>query len=661
MKFAPVALWQTSRAIALALTGGALFAAASTFFVSWRIFQSECSSRDVLQPDGNVRMTEALDRYQDLRDGRVLRTLSGYFLQGDTWPPFRSTIALAIFAAAGPSQEADAAISLFFYGLLYLALAIIFLRLGPGWLSGACAFAFCSAMLLSAGELPAYSLASMLETQGMFFLSLAYFALFELYRSPPSPPRWLWIWLAVALVGLAATKYPYALMLLAAALAVEFLRSPAQLAEFVAGLLVDRYRGLRRLLAAAALLAVLAILFAGKLGYTGLNSKTPRYAIWLIALALFLDLNWGFLRQPELLRRAPHTLRAIYLCGAAPFAAWILLHPDRFSSIIGGQFWQPPPGIDPSSLFRSSFFETLFLHIFAHGGVFLILLLAALLALGLLLWRGGGPGTERAGQSPAIETPALRKILPGRQAESAVKALHWLSVRLRPLRHPLASAFFLIWLQFLAQEVFSPNKQDRHIYHFLPAMLLSCSLLVLHTSGFVRDQRLQGLLRYLLPTAFAIAAAALALLPGGALRSDWARVDGRQFCFTGREAQLFEPARWTVRQLEAGRRTIVLNWMHGAPISRGQREQGSEIDLLLRVAAIQAGGAVRNDSRFLWKDWSEFDRLLAVTPLCDAAQTQARVARRAAQVGAAFELLRSAREPGGRICSYEFALSVPGL
>lgn len=639
------------RLAAPALAIAVLAVVAACLWQGWQQFETICTSRDVLQPDGNVRMVEALDRYQDFRDGRGWRAAASYFVYGDTWPPMRSTIALALFGLFQPSTEIDAAISLFFYGLLFVALLAIALRHAPDRFSGVAAFAFGAMMLLSTFEFPAYAMASMLETQGMFFLALAYAAFLGLYTSGGAISTRLKILLAVSLIGLGATKYPYAIMLFLAALLLEFLRQPTAFVEFAATLLRQRYRGLRLALLILAALAVGAILVAGKLGYTGINNKAPRYLIWLIAVVLFIDLNLGFWVRRDLLQSAPASLRAIYLFGVAPVFGWILLHPDRFSSIIGGQFWQPPPGIDPALLFRSSFFETLFAHVFQHGAFFVALLILAALGLFALIGhRSGGvsapppAATELHSLTPPKVWPAVRRLLSGLEGLAGM------------LREPLVLGFLLIWLQFLAQELFSPNKQDRHIYHFLPAMLISASLLALRIDHAFPGHAMRQFIRSGAPLVLLGMALVGALLPGGALRADWVDPSRREFCFTGREPELFEPARWAAAQVESGKRYILINKMHGAPIRPEQREQGTEIDLLTRLAAIKGGGALRTDSRFVWSSWDEFDRLLVVSPVCDGEIVNQMVQARAAELEDGLQPGKQQAHPGGRFCLFEYEL-----
>ncbi len=659
-------------AAGLLITSAALWSAGLALAESRATFLEYCTSRDVLQPDGNIRMTEALDRYQDLRDGKYRRFVASFFT-GDTWPPLRPTLALTLFLFFQPDAVLDASVSLIFYALLFPSLAFIAVRLSGSWIGGAGLFALVAALLVHSREFAAYANASMLETQGMFFLLWSIYFLAELLREcyverPPSGDesdrsvsRTVFYGLLLSLLGLTFTKYPYVIMLFLALAAYEALRDPRGLARLATTLLDQHYRGWRRAALAIVAAAFVAILVAGKLGYAGLNSKSVKYGIWFFSVVIFADLAvFAFRRRALALSAAPASLRYIYLCGILPACAWILSHPDRFSSIIGGQFWLPPAGMDVSLLFRKTFFETLFQHVFVPPALFAGLLaaggaaLVALVALALAAPGSPAPAAARSG---------------ARVVQMLEPAFRFIESRLGVFRSPAFFALAIVWLQFFAQELFSPNKQDRHIYHMLPALGLFSGLAVFAAlaslaSPSARLARLAAYLRPGGPAASLVGLVCLALAaysawrPGGIFSGGYADFREREFCFTGREPEFFEPARWAAAELAAERRTLLINAMNSAPFELRQREQTTELDLLLRMRAIGAGGAVRNDNRHVWKSWSEFERLLAITPTCLDEPGRALIRTRAAAVGVHLgEPLREVRHPGGRMCLLEYSLA----
>lgn len=653
----------------LLIAGATLWGVGDALAQSRATFLEYCTSRDVLQPDGNIRMTEALDRYQDLRDGRYLRFVRSFFT-GDTWPPLRPTLALALFLVFQPDAVLDASVSLVFYALLFPSLAFIAVRLARSWIGGAGLFALIAALLVHSREFAAYANASMLETQGMFFLLWTIYFLAEMLREcygarPPSVDesdrrvsRLVFAGLLASFLGLTFTKYPYAIMLFLALAAYEALRDPRGLTRLVTTLLDQHYRGWRRAALAVVALAFVSILAAGKLGYAGLNSKSVKYGIWFFSAVIFVDLAvFAFRRRALALSAAPAALRYIYLCGILPAFAWILSHPDRFSSIIGGQFWLPPAGMDVSLLFRKTFFETLFFHVFIPPALFAGLLAAggaALLVLAIFAARALSPGVSR-GEEERPGTRLLQLLEPAfRLAEGPLAGF----------RSPAFFALAIVWLQFFAQELFSPNKQDRHIYHLLPALGLYSGLAVFAALAALRERR--GNAAAVAPGGIGASLAGLACLglavfaavrPGGVFSAGYSDFGVREFCFTGRAPEFFEPARWAAAQLPADRRTVLINAMNTAPFELHQREQTTELDLLLRMRALAGGGAVRNDNRHVWRNWSEFDRLLAITPACLDESGRAQIRARAAAVGVRLgEPLRELRHPGGRLCLLEYSL-----
>lgn len=600
---------------------------------SFRIFHQECPNTDVLQPDGNIRLITVIDRMQDLRSGEYLEFVSSYF-RGNTWPPLRPTLSHFYFLLrGGPSAADDIMISFFFYLLLFLLLLFVSLHLGDGVLQGAALFFFSSMMLVHTRELAAYSLSAMLETQGMFFLLLALYFLYRLYGEtyegePVS--RHIPIGLFIAIQGLVFTKYPYAAMFFLAIILYEILARPLEWREIVRVMFERHYRGPRRIILALFLLIFFVILLAGKLGFADINIKSFKYFIWLIVLLVFVDLNIFLYRERgQISGIIPAAMKWIYLCGIFPAAIWILLHPDRFSSILGGQFWVPPEGLLLlyKDFFRRTFFDTLFFRVFDSGLPLVFVFVGSLLALILFGVRG------------------LRdQRIPFRE--------RWNDV----FRDPLAGLLLLIWIQFLALELFTPNKQDRHIYHMLPALLLISALWLARFFSIVTNNRI---LRQLPVLLFIIAGLFPLFGSAGFLRADHFYGTGRPVCFTGRDKSLFDPARWVAGVIDGRKKSVVINLMGREKHGLTERRQDSEIDLLLRLRAFQSGGEIRNDSRWLYGDWAGFNSLLLVTPDCGARVVSSTLRRRSRETGNTLQgPLRSLRDPSGRICLEEYGISV---
>lgn len=184
---------------------------------NWSAFLNICPIKDLLTWDENIRLNQLLDQYQDFRDGRYWR---GFFpfLEASTWPPLRSIFSLFMLWGPGdwPITWKDSFLGLIFYALCFPTIIYISFRItGSLVFSGAISI-FILAMSLHTTETPAYSLSSMLETQGMFVLLWVYFSLYRLYDSVQNlgPGAELQkgskvpVLVSLALLSLFFTKYP---------------------------------------------------------------------------------------------------------------------------------------------------------------------------------------------------------------------------------------------------------------------------------------------------------------------------------------------------------------------------------------------------------------------------------------------------------------------
>lgn len=621
------------------LSALAAVAAAYGLVLTWQAFGEMCPNKDVLHWDGNLRMALVLDRYQYFADGNFWETFVSH-LRANTWPPLRPFIALLLFAAFGPSAIIDVALSLLFFAATFLALLYGSWRLSRSPLAAGACFFVVSSLLLHTRELNAYALAGMLETQGMFFLVVALISLFGLYRlqsedlpllqgaNGPSPAaatasrqRGLVIGTAFGVVGLGLTKYPYAIMLFLAYATYEFIRDPQGWWSFATDLLKDHYRGWRRLLLVGFLLVVVGLLVAGKVGYLGVNTRLTKRLIYLVCLVIFVDFNfYAYRARAELVQRISLPVRVFYLAGILPTLTWILINPDRFSTVLGGQFWVGTAQI------RRTLFETL-PYLFQPAVTVLALLALGVLGLALALLHERA--TPTTGSGPTWWTRAVQR--------------------------PEVAIFMVAWLQYMLQDLFNPNKQDRHVYHMLPALLLSSTILFQAALRMWRGRNTS--LQWLRPVSGA-ALITIALVPmvtraglptGGYTQS-------RYFCYTDTTHSIFEQARWVADQFDARRRTVVINAFHELPFSPNQRNQASEIDVLLRMRALAAGGRVYSDHRFRWKSWDSFERLLVVAPQCNLPSVGRRLSQRSAKVGAELTRLEERKDASGSVCLESFAI-----
>ncbi len=573
----------------------------------WNAYDRLCIWKDVLQWDGNIRYIQVVDQWQDIREGHPFRALL-FFFEGNVWPPLRSIVSLILFlfSPSGPTAVLDTTISFAFFALLFPTLLALSLRLVPGRISAVIVFLFTAVMIFQAPELPAYGLASMLETQGMFFVLWTVYALYRAHEwsaaveEGASAPRRLQALLIFAGTGLFLTKYPYGVMFTLAVVLFEILRSPGEMFDFGWSLVRVHYRGIRLVLAVLLVVIFVALLFAGNLGYTGLNKKIFKYFLYTAAVIAFVDLNVFFFRRSrksvssdDKFVNAPRTLVLVYLYALLPGITWILLHPDRFGSVIGGQFWILKQ--------TSSFVKTLLVDV-TDSPLPMILAFAA--GLGAFVFR-------------------------------MVRARGKFLARTREvLSEPAAVVLVIVLLQVLLQEAFSPNKQYRHIYHLVPAAIFvlcvaASRLLHIHDHG-PAGRRAEWARRVVLGL-FAAGAVFLLTREGGLLTGTYS--SARPFCYTGTDPATYAEARWVAETAPLEGRTIVLNLFHDLPPDPGGHNQASEIDVLLRKRALAKGWAVRNDSPHRWSSWTGFDRLLFIADQCENPERLRRATGRAEKAG----------------------------
>lgn len=569
------------------IIGTALFLGGGGFLViaglesSWQYFIGKCPSTDVLSWDANLRLIDVLDQYQDFREGRWLSALWPYF-DSPTWPTFRGIVAQIVFwlAPDEPNTILDVSISFAFYILLFPSILFIGWELSRDWFRGSAVFFFASMMTLHTQELPVYSVSSMLETQGMFFMLWTMYFLFKIYnwqflrefsrtggeqRALPMRRRFVWGLFFMSL-GVFHTKYPYGLMLILAWFAYDVFRNPAQYTGLAGFALRRHFYGVRRVLLIAA--ACIILLYALRGNIPALDTKYFKYFVWLLTLLILIDFHfylWKF--RIELLRFMDSATRQIYLAMVLPSLIWLYMHPDRISSTLGTQ--QKNIGE------TSSYFSSLRLDVFDTA-------LPLLLALGFLIV---------AWFSLML---AFRKRYPG-EGRAAARALRQLTGR------PLTAAFFIIGAQFFILELLTGNKQLRHIYHLIPAGMVAVGAWTvrfggLYPSALSRPERLWRLTLWYGGLLVCLSGAWPLFQPGGLLHA-WpaalaegrlvpedgeAWVDRRGYaaarplCFTGVDREFYEPVRWFARRIDPTKRYILINSFHDRayPQKRARMEAG---------------------------------------------------------------------------------------
>ena len=653
----------------------ALFALGQTLIQSWELYLAVCPSKDVLTSDGNNRMIQALDRYQDIQAGDYGELIASYF-RANTWPPLRPTISLILFGIAGPSQILDTGISFLFFCLLFPSLYYVTVQLSGSELRGGALFLLITVILLQTFEFLGYALSSMLETQGMFFLLWSIYFIYkmhgELYpayraedltsaakkdlrregeRNLSRGTKW---GLAFSLIGLNLTKYPYGVMLFLALSVYEFFRHSGGYIEATRILLTRHYRGGRRIILFLAFLFLMALVISGKFGLYDLNSRATKNLIYFVSVVIFVDFNvYLFRNRYEVREMFPASMRHMYLYGIGPSLAWIFSNPDRFNSILGGQLWVPPAAIANYAglMFRKSFFETLLGRFFEPWFIIPIILLLAFLGVAFFLrqvYFYKYPYDQKVGLAQVLE------------------------VATGTIKNPRVAVIFILVVQFIALEFATGNKQDRHIYHMIPALLAVAGAWVLRLPGFFQESKFTIFANW--TSSFSAAGLGIFLMfqTSGIYGGDFFNHNYRPICFSDRDAALFEKSRWVAAQIEPTKRYIVIN--HGIPpLKITQREQTTEVNLLLRMRALgknNGSGRVRNDHRRNIKSWNDYDRLLSVSIACRGntllkpgeiellkQREQNKLQKRARQLGVSPGDPKNIIHPSGELCLKEYNLA----
>lgn len=515
-----------------------------------------CPNRDVLSWDANLRMIYALDARDDAKSGHAWRAVVAG-LRSPTWPPLHGWIATAAYVFTEPSTVVEAGIGFVFFVLLCISLIALgpicarFFSL-PAWM-GAAAALFTLVCLFHSKEITAYSLSAMLETQGMVFFLVFCGALLLADRDT----RRVHFLLLAASTGLFLTKFPYGHILVMALVPAAILHEREhvrRLLEYV----TRTYRGKALILPGVLLLIVTFLAVARFLPGTPPNIKFFKYTFYAVVLLLFVDFNVRLYINRLSLEWVPALWRNLYLWTALPILVLTLLEPDRFSSTVGTQLHQQDAA--------RSFVWSIIVDFLDRP--------APILALGVL----------------------------------GVAAVAVLVIRRSKANGSMVILTILFHLLIL--ELLTSNKQMRHIYHIMPAMLLFTVLAALPAFvGFARSFLLSGVLA---------SACYLLAAQGSVFRAEHRAV--RYVCWTGPSRAMFEPVRALVAQVPPSTshlKALIVNDYHLPNAPMPGRVWATDVDLLLRF---RLAFAARNDSRHEWKSWSEFDRLLHIAPGCEPLQ-----------------------------------------
>ena len=576
---------------------------------------ASCPSLDVLSWDGNLRLIGALDQRSLFAEGHVFGALLELF-SAETWPPLRDLLQHIAFAVhpEGVSVAAAVSISTLFFALLFPSGLYVMVAL-VGRIRGSLAFVIFAVAVTRGHEFHRYALSGMLETQGMFFMLWGTFFLLRLYSSAePSAAtreaRATRIGLALSLCGVFFTKYPYGAMLLIALTCAEWVLRPRLYLDIVAELWETHYRGWRAAGVALFTVALVPLSTSGALGDSGTFARAWKAGVYVFCFALVADFYWMLFRRREYLWvQLPATMRILQLGVFVPVFIWLFGHPTRFKTVLGTQ-QRVVDGVG-----SDLFLRTLFTTSIAVPGLVAVLLLAAALAT---RW-------QKRRDEPTIAVRGNHPAAPANPTKTALAAGVFLGVNL------------------LLLDLSTVNRQERHIFHLVPGIMLVLLFLAARGPGVLLQAVGLGLAAMLVLFSLPVGLPGLIEAPRA-----------QDICVNPAH-DFVQPARDMARDLSGGHRYVLINRYHEPSTGLPHRALATPVDLLMRMRLLGAGGILRNDNRYRYRSWRAFDRVLVVSGSCDSL-TDLVVARRLSATGARLGVPVERRYGEGRYCVREYPI-----
>ncbi|WP_010570477.1 hypothetical protein [Leptospira broomii] len=646
----------TDRILGFFLISAALFLTGIMVWKNWSAFLNICPIKDLLTWDENIRLNQLLDQYQDFRDGRYWR---GFFpfLEASTWPPLRSIFSLFMLWGPGewPITWKDSFLGLIFYALCFPTLIYISFRITGSFIFSGAVSLFILAMSLHTTETPAYSLSSMLETQGMFVLLWVYFALYRLYDSvqklvPGSEMEKgsrVPLLVSLALLSLFFTKYPYGLLLFISLFLYEGIARLPELIGFLRFAIRVHYKNLRLIFLVVVVGLVFSLPILRVVTDWNLDQRSFKKVLYFLTVILFLDFNYFLFKyRDEAKSVTPPSLRVLYIYAILPSFVWLFANLDRVMSLVNAQMIV--------NKFVRSFILSLFespseripaSHVFDDPWIFRILFIGSTILIVIWFYLRS---RDKDADVKSTYTRSLTKSPEGKLDSllARLESLSWPAA----LRDPLFAISAVVFLQYIVIDVTTGNKQLRHVFYPLPALLWILSLWFFRA---IKDsKKLQSKVMMSLFSGIIFTwGISLFFRTGGLLNVSY--YQSHSFCLKGFEEQVFQPARDFASKIDSNGKYIAFNAFHDEEnFQTPGRVLASEFDLLFRLKTLDKG-KYRNDNKYRWKTWEEFDRLIYVGPNCELPD---KYKIRTDSLGYAIEQLAEYSKGKGLYCMKEFRL-----
>jgi hypothetical protein len=588
---------------------------------AWEIFLTICPNHDFLSWDENIRLATVLDQAVDFREGNYWNGILP-FLEAPTWPPLRSlsTFLTLYIPTDWPITYRDSFHGLFFLILIFPALYYILIRVTSSYFWGSLFAFFTYVLCIQTTEVPVYSLTSMLETQSMFFLLMSAYAMFRLYEDDnvgeiKNSTKYL---ICFSLFGFYFTKYPYGILFFMACIVYELFRSPNQYKEVFLYLYKEYAKGFRLVYLIFVICMIASLPILRVVTKINLNQRTFKSFMYYISLVLFLDFSIYIYRNRDKVKKVfPKTITVLWVYAIFPAFFWLFANPDRVNALIDAQLIV--------NQYTRSFFLT--------------------------LWTEPGMDSKVPGIFDFIWGFRILFIF-------AVVSIVYFLVR-KPesftskRKDPLLAATIVIFLELLILEVTTGNKQPRHVLQFLPSIGFLAFVWSLRFAQFAEA-------KYQRNIAYSAILIVLALVGWNLFYKQGILSDSffntKPFCYRGMNALDFQPAREIAEQVEPNKKYILLNAFHDqAKYESKGRMIASDFDLAMKLKTYKYG-AVRNDHRYRWKDWSSFDSILLLSDTCPDTFIEEKFENRSKMLTVKSTLVRTYRESTGIACLQEYKI-----
>ncbi|MDF3819907.1 hypothetical protein P3G55_08365 [Leptospira sp. 96542] len=588
----------------------------------WEIFLSVCPNHDFLSWDENIRLNQVLDQYTDFRDGRWFRGVLPFF-ESPTWPPLRSILTFVTLYLPIDVFETyrDSFLGLFFLVLVFPLSVYISFKITKSIFWAASVSFLVFILTIQTVEVPAYSLSSMLETQSMFFLAFAIYAIYRLYDEDNSGikiGRSTELLIAVSLFGFYFTKYPYGILFFMACFLYEITRNTKKYLDASKHLLKTYVRGVRLVYLVFVILMVLSLPILRVVTNINLNQKSFKQFMFAITFVLFVDLSLYFFRKrKEMAEIFPQTVIVLWKFAVFPAFLWLYMNPDRVNALIDAQMIV--------NAYTRSFFLT--------------------------LWTE--PGLDST-------VPGVFDFIWGFRALILFFTVSFVYFMVRPgfsfkdkWKDPLVAGSFVLFCELLILELTTGNKQPRHVLQFIPALGLFSFFWILRFVSYA-NSNLEKMGAYLMLALTSLFVFANSFYEQGIFSGQF--FNSKMFCYRGMDVRIFQPAREIATQIQPDKKYVLINAFHFQDKYETKgRVLASDFDLALKLKTYKLG-MVRNDNRHKWKDWTEFDSVLLLSDTCTDPFVEEMFESRSKMLTSKSTLINTYRESSGIACLLEYRL-----